>query len=178
MRVFIGVDLSKEMKDYLFELERELRVLPAKIKFVDKKSLHITLKFLGEISEDKLEEIKIKLKEVKSKKFKIKLNDTGIFPGEHFIKIIWVGLEPAKDLIELHRKVDSELMEFKEEFEFKAHLTLGRVKLVKDKIKFLEIIKKVKIKPIEFEIDSFKLFSSVLSKDGPQYTVLENYILD
>jgi 2'-5' RNA ligase len=178
MRIFIGVDLSKEVKDYLFELQKELRELPGKIKWTPKYQLHLTMKFLGEVSEDKLKDIKEKLKNIKLKKFKVKLSSIGVFPTKDYIRIIWVGLSPEEKILDLYKKIDSELMEFKDSFEFKAHLTFGRVKFVKDKKRFMEIINKIEIKPLEFEIQQFELVESVLNKDGPQYTVLESYILD
>ena len=92
--------------------------------------------------------------------------------------MIWVGLNPADKIIELRKRIDEALLDISsKDEEFTAHLTLGRVKFIKDKEKFNTGLK-VDIKNIEFEIDKFLLVKSELSKDGSKYIVLETYTLD
>lgn len=175
MRIFISIDLPKEVKDYLFELQKSLRDL-GKINWVAKKNLHLTLKFFGEIKDtNKVKEI---LKEIKFNKFKMALKGAGIFPNKNIIRVFWVGLEPVNELINLQKKIDEALLlKFPKDQKFLAHLTLGRVKRIQDKKKFFEVLNKIKVKEIEFEINHFDLVKSELKKEGPQYTVLEKYDL-
>lgn len=178
MRIFISINLPKEIKDYLYELQNKLRKeLDAKINWVAKSRFHLTLKFFGEIKETQLLQIKEKLNKIKFKSFEVKLEDMGVFPNEDYIKVIWVGLKPAVKVIELAQKIDSELLDsFSKEQEFSAHLTLGRVKFIKDKEKFKKNLK-LEIEKKSFEIKEFSLMKSELSKDGPKYEVLEKYSL-
>src|SRR3989344_6627379 len=177
MRCFIACDLPKEIKDYLFEIENKIRDSNAKINFVAKSRFHGTLKFLGDIDGNLLKEVKERLKKVRFKSFKVRLDKLGIFPNQNYIRVIWIGLKPAGKVIELQQKIDSELLDlFKKDQEFSAHLTLGRVKFIKDKKKFLENLK-LKVEDKEFEINEFKLMKSELSKDGPNYFEIEKYIL-
>jgi len=179
MRCFIAIDLPGEIKDYLFNLQKEFDNNLIKVKWVAKKNLHLTLKFLGEVDEKTLEEVKRKLKGIKIKKFLLKLEEVGLFPDENYVRVIWIGLKPDENIIKLQKLIDSELLDlFKGEQEFKAHLTLGRAKFVKDKEGFKALFKKIKIKDLEFKVDSFKLMKSTLTKDGPIYDVLELYTLD
>lgn len=178
MRCFLAIDLNKECKDYLFNLQKEFSKF-VKAKWVEKKNLHLTLKFLGDIDENKLKAVKKILSEIKFKKFNIHLSEFGVFPNENIINVIWVGLKPEKDIINLQKKIDEVLLDlFSKDQKFTSHITLGRVKLVKNKDKFKGFLKETRINNIEFSVDSFKLYKSELSKDGPKYYLLEEYKLE
>lgn len=174
MRLFIAVDVPDEVKDYLHGLQKRLHSLPAKIKWVAKKQLHLTLKFLGEVEEGKVEVTKEKLRNVKLGRFSVKLNGLGVFPSESYVRVVWAGLEPEGKFIELQQKVDAELLElFPKEQKFHAHLTLGRVKFVKDKEEFSKMLEETKVEEKEFEVSNFKLMKSTLTGKGPVYEELE-----
>ena len=178
MRCFIAIDLPDDVKDYIFSLEKFIGNELAKIKWVAKKNLHLTLKFLGEIDEEKLKLVKEKLKNIKFGKFKVNLDKIGVFPNENYITVVWVGVKDDKNIFELQKAIDSELLSlFSKEQKFQSHLTFGRVKFVKDKTNFLKKIKEIEVKNLPLEIKEFKLYKSELSKDGPKYTVLETYTL-
>ena len=178
MRLFIGIFLPEEILDYLYEVENKLKKnLPAKINWVTKKNLHISLKFIGETSENNLGLIKEKLNKIKFKLFKTKLGQIGVFPNENHVSVIWVGIKPAGKAIELQQKIDSELLGlFPKDQRFSAHLTLARVKFIKNKDEFKKNIK-IEINEKEFEVNEFCLVKSELSKDGPKYEILERFKL-
>ena len=177
MRTFISLEPPKEIRDYLFEIQKKLKSSSAKIKWIAKKHLHLTLLFIGEIDETKLQQIKEILSKIKYKKFELNLDKIGVFPDEKNVRIIWIGLNPKNKVIELQQKIDSELLDLiKKDKEFKAHLTLGRVKLIKNKEKFKEKLN-LDIEKKKFEVIEFKLIKSELTKDGPKYTDLEVYEL-
>ena len=112
MRLFIGIFLPYEILDYLYELQNKLKKnLPGKISCVAKKNLHVTMRFIGETSENNLVLIKEKLNKIKFKSFRAKLDKIGVFPNENYIRVIWVGLKPAGKVIGLQQKIDSELLE-------------------------------------------------------------------
>ena len=173
MRAFIAINLPKEVKDYLFDLQKEFKD-SGKINFVHKKNIHLTISFLGNIDGNKLKQIKEKLSKIKLKSFEVSLNSLGVFPNKDFIRILWVNLTPKDKIFELSKNIDQELIEFSNKQEFSDHITLGRVKFLKNKQEFLKKLN-LKIKPIKFKINSFELIKSDLSKDGPKYTVLETY---
>jgi len=175
MRLFIGVFLPEDIKNYLYEVQDVLRKnIDGKIKWEAKSRIHLTLKFLGEVDEDKLNIIKERLNKIKFKKFKVNLDKIGVFPNYDYIKVIWVGLNPMDKAIELSKKIDSELLDlFHNDQEFKIHITLARVKLIKNKFNNLNI----KIDEKKFEINEFYLIKSELSKDGAKYYILERFKL-
>lgn len=173
MRAFIAIELPEEIKDYLKELQKEL--MGIRVSFV--KDFHLTLKFLGEVDEFTLEKIKNKLKEIKFEPFSLKLTNIGVFPNESYIRVVWVGAEPEQKVVELQKKVENSLFDFKfkKDYEFKAHLTLARVKFIDDKTAFVDKIKKLEVKPLEFEVSSFSLMKSTLTGEGPVYEELEKF---
>jgi len=178
MRTFISIEPPKEIRDYLFDIQKKLKSSSAKVKWIAKKHQHITLLFIGEVDENKLQQIKKRLSKIKFNKFELNLDKIGVFPDENNIRIIWAGLNPRNKVIELQQKIDSELLDIiKINTEFKAHLTLGRVKLVKNKEKFKEKLN-LEIEKKKFEVTEFKLIKSELTKDGPKYTGLEVYNLN
>ena len=65
MRCFIALLLDKDSSSYILDLQRELKNTPSDVKWVEPQNIHLTLKFLGEISEKLADEIKIKLEDLK-----------------------------------------------------------------------------------------------------------------
>lgn len=166
MRLFIAIDLDNE--EYFKDIQKQIDSENAKINLT--KAYHLTLKFLGEVSAAKVQKIKEALNKINLESFKIKTTKIGVFPNANFVRVIWIGMEPENEIIELKNKVDDCLSDlFRKEKDFKPHLTLARVKFVKDKGKFIENLRKIKIEEKEFEIKNIKLIRSTLTPDGPVY---------
>jgi 2'-5' RNA ligase len=171
MRVFISINIPEEIRK---EIKKIQNLLP---EFSGKKTelenLHLTLKFLGEIEEKKIEKIKEKLRKIKIEKFKTEIDGIGVF-SEEFIRIVWLHM---KDCDNLQKQIDNTLKNlFKSEKRFMSHLTIARVKKC-DKKKFLQDLEKIKIEKIRFIVDKFYLMKSELTAEGPRYSVLEEYNL-
>ena len=171
MRCFIAIDLSDEVKEELTRMQKEMHSEKAKLKFVEPQNLHLTLKFLGEISDVEVNKIKKALKDVRFEKFSAKLNSVGVFPSPNYIRVVWIGLQPAEIVKELHNKIDSALTEvgIKKDASFESHITLARVKFIKDKETFIKKLQEIKVKPLSFEVKSFLLKKSTLTREGPIY---------
>ena len=171
MRIFIAINLPKEIKDYLWELKEEFRGL-GKINFTAKSRYHITLKFLGEVKEGILEEIKEKLSKVKFNSFETSLNELGHFNHN----VLWINVKPNEEVLSLSKRIDEMVIEFPNPHDFSYHITLGKIKSLKNKKKFEEKLK-MDIKKLKFKVNSFELMKSTLSKDGAKYESLEIYNL-
>ena len=173
MRLFISIDLPQEIKDYLFNLQKEVR--EAKINWVSKKNLHLTLKFIGEVNDEKLPEIIKAVKEIKFSSFEISLTNLGFFPSKEKPKVIWIGLDPEDKVIDLQQKVDESLLTvIPTEQQFQAHLTLGRIKQIRREKDFQASLDSISIEPKKFKITSFKLMKSELRRTGASYEEIEN----
>ncbi|MBW2992421.1 RNA 2',3'-cyclic phosphodiesterase, partial [Candidatus Woesearchaeota archaeon] len=108
MRLFIAVELPDVLDRQISELKNNLDTDLAKMTLT--KDNHLTLKFLGET--DKVDEIKEALKNIEFSSYKAKLNSIGVFPNENYIRVVWVGVKPAEDTIELKKKIDEALKDF------------------------------------------------------------------
>ena len=168
--MFIAMDFN-ELKDYFLELQKQL---PRNAKLSLTKSFHLTLKFLGEVQPEKVENIIESLKKIKFQHFTFFLNSIGIFPSENYIRVAWIGLQPEDKILGLQKQVDESLKKlFKKEKDFKAHITIARVKYPEDKKSFVENIKKIKVENKKIEIKDFRLVKSTLTLKGPVYEDLE-----
>jgi 2'-5' RNA ligase len=168
MRLFIALNFN-ELKDYFAELQKQIP--KEDVKLTLPKDFHLTLKFLGEVGDSKIDEIKKLLSEIKLKPFDAKITTIGFFT-EQFIRTIWIKAE-AKEIIELQKQIDEKLISlFKKEKDFEPHITLARVKFVKDKNAVIEQTKKIKTTEKTVKIKDFELVKSVLTPEGPVYEVL------
>jgi len=135
IRAFIAVELPKDLKKELAALEMLLKNNgPSVVKWVDPDSIHITLKFLGEISTDKVEKLIQAMDEaVKgTAPFQLEVRKLGAFPAPDRPQVIWVGVKGEVDKItRLQQSIEAscERLGFsRENRAFTPHLTLGRVR--------------------------------------------------
>ncbi len=173
MRVFISIELPEKAKQEIVRIQNEIEKLGLiKGKFIEKENLHLTLKFLGEIDDKKLEKIKEKLNELKFSKFKVRFDKLGVF-SEKFVRIVWISLK-GDELFELQKDVDEVLKDFfGKEQRFMAHVTIVRPKFVKNREKFIEELGKIDFEKVEFEVDKIFLKKSELFKEGAKYFELK-----
>lgn len=172
MRLFVAVELPDLIKEMMGELKAEL---PEKgLNKINVKNMHITLKFLGEVNEAKLGEVKAALSKVEFTPFKVQVKGVGVFPKEDYIKVIWAGTESA-ELKELAEKVEVALASMfgKEERGFSGHLTLARVKRKVDLKEFLDKHREEVFGG--FAVDKILLMKSVLQKGGPEYSIVGEF---
>jgi RNA 2',3'-cyclic 3'-phosphodiesterase len=182
MRTFIAIDLTEEIKKTLAGLQDELKKSEADVKWVDPENIHLTLKFLGEISEEQVIQIKEVLDRVTSrlKPFEIGLSGIGAFPKLDYAKVIWAGIEKGKkETVDIAKNVETELERLgfaREDREFTAHLTIGRVRSGKNKEalkkKILSAHSSEPIAHSQQVISRIILYQSTLTPQGPIYTPL------
>ena len=184
MRTFIAIDVSQEIKEVLGAIESHLKYAGADVKWVKPEIVHLTLKFLGEITEQKVEEVKAALDAVAriAKPFDLTIKDIGAFPNIEHPRVIWVGLDKgASETVSIASRVDEELSKLgfaKEERPFSSHLTIGRVRSSLNKAKLAEkmssaashIIKEAAVPA--HRVESVILFRSTLTPHGSIYTKL------
>ncbi len=174
MRLFIAVDLPEDVKQALLKAQAFLP--EAKLKPVGKEQMHLTLKFLGEVSEQKANLVIDCLQKVSFKPFKTALDKVGIFPSESYIRVVWAGLSPEKEVNELQKRIDEALEEeFTKDKKFKAHLTLARVRFIEDKTRFASAVKNISLDKIGFKVDKFKLKKSTLTRAGAIYEDIASF---
>ncbi len=164
MRCFIAVELSEQVKK---EIEKACARLPKGLRPVEQKNMHVTLKFLGEITEGKAQEAAEELKACARKKFSIKCKGTGVFPSSAFVRVLWAGVE-SKELNELAECVNGALSKIGFDKEkFTAHATIARARERIDITNFLNEFKDFDFG--ETLVSEVALKKSTLTPQGPEY---------
>jgi len=173
IRLFIGFFLPEEIKKEILYIQKQIPLFKGKL--IEQDNLHLTLKFLGEISEDELNEIKNILKRIHFRRIDCAIDTLGFF-SENFVRIIWIYLKNSEDL---QKEVDESLKDlFKTENRFMSHLTIARIKSVKDKKEFIDGLKNISLEKINFSVNEICLIQSELKSEGPEYKILERYDLN
>ena len=180
MRTFIAIELSEGIRKTLAQIQSHLKYSGADVKWVKKDNIHLTLKFLGEISEEKLQQVIATLEIVakESSAFEISIKDIGVFPKIDYPRVIWVGLDKgtaeSKELAEKINEALSKIGFEKESRPFAVHLTIGRVRSPKNKEALKEKLTtyNLQLKTKPQLISSIILFQSKLSPKGSIYTKL------
>lgn len=185
VRTFLAVPISEEVKQVIEGLSIRLKAMLPDVRFVKKENLHITLRFLGEIEQERINEIKKALINpiCSFAKFKIFMAQIGAFPHIKRPKIVWVGVkDPDQKLRELYNSVDSALTELgipREERSFTAHLTLGRVKEGRKLNDLDRVLEPYFCKAFgESIVDRVTFFKSELMSEGPIYTPLMEFLFE
>ena len=163
------------------ELKRHLK--EEKIRWVKPENLHITLKFFGETPVEKIDAINKVINNIaiNYSPFNLQLKNAGIFGSRYKPRVIWFGMAENEQLISLAMKILTELD--KAGFplgrqNFVPHLSLGRMKAVRNKMAFQQAIDTVKNVFIqEIKVSDISLFESKLLSSGAVYKLIEVYKL-
>lgn len=171
-RLFIAIDFLEETKSKLYAFQEEIkRSIWGDIKWVERENFHLTLKFLGEVSIDLIEDIKEVMVEVSNyvNPFYISLKGFGAFPSFDSPRVLWIGIEEGiKELEMLFGLLEKRLVKKgfeKERKAFSPHLTLGRVKS-----RNLKISREYSFSEEKIFVEEITLFESKLTQQGPIYT--------
>jgi RNA 2',3'-cyclic 3'-phosphodiesterase len=179
VRTFVAGPLPQGCQSLLAELQGKMRPLGADVRWMAIPSIHLTLKFLGEIDEAMVPRLVDSLRNSSAGEspFKLSLHGLGGFPNLRNPRVIWCGLSgDSERLGTLQSKVEQacEPLGFPpEEREFHPHLTLGRVQGKRNLQGVLDYIRIAPAFEFVFEVDRFHLYKSVLSPRGATYTVLD-----
>jgi len=147
------------------------------IKWVQEQSVHVTLHFFGETDEQRIPLICKTLIEVAetTNSFMLRLEGLAVFGSAYAPRVIWTGLAPQKEILELMKRVKAGLAASGFETDRQnlvPHLTLGRIKTLQDKVLFQRVIERYKDLSSTSEMaGKMILFESVLKASGPVYTV-------
>jgi RNA 2',3'-cyclic 3'-phosphodiesterase len=128
MRVFVGIDIPPLVRERVSNYANELRKSVHDAKWVRPESLHITLKFIGEVEQARIADIQKALATVGGHPFEVRFRGVGFFPKATAPRVFWVGIESGPDLQALATAVNGALAQLvdPETEKFKPHLTLAR----------------------------------------------------
>ncbi len=183
IRSFIAIEINNAAREEMGRVISIFKKSSADVKWVDPGSVHMTLKFLGSITESDVRKISGRLKEISSdfRSFQITTGQLGAFPGWASARVLWIGIERgAEEIKALASRVEGALSQEgfeKEKRAFAPHLTFGRVKQIKVKDEFRKIADSVTVNHVDIDISRIVLFKSVLSPRGAEYTPLVEFNL-
>ena len=174
-RLFTAIKIHPSARYISLFNEISFSLRHERIKWVEPENMHLTLKFFGETNEEKIPAITNALKNgvAQSKPFTLKIMNTGIFGSRYDPKVIWFGIEKQAELDNLAKNIFTELGKSvwqQDRQNFVPHLTIGRIKELKDKPLFQQIISKYNAVEIQEEnVTEIILYESILRREGPLY---------
>jgi len=185
-RVFIAINLPKEIKKELFEYSEKWLDLPA--KWTSKDNLHITLEFLGSLTDEEIGEVCVVAKEVAERHNVFSLNLNKILYGPPNLKVtqapkfVWAEGDKSEELSALREDLEESLTEkvrfVPENRIFSPHITLARI--ITSEFRLINLEERPEINEgldLIFTVESIEVMESEMKKDGPVYTVLESHQL-
>ena len=179
MRCFISISIPDGIKKGMTAIQERLKKAGADVSWTRPEGMHLTLKFLGEIEEERLKEIgtALSLSVIGIKPFSLDVSGIGTFPDIRRPRVIWIGLkEDGNNMIELQRNVEKELEKLgfaAEKRGFTPHITLGRIRSPKNIERLLNLVDEEKAIDLDgFEVTNIHLMQSELRPAGAIYTEL------
>ncbi len=169
------------MEEAIRRLQRSMH--GERIKWVDLANLHLTLFFLGETQDSRIDSIIDGLKGVfnKSEPVNIILSGMGLFRNIRDPRVLWIGVDDNPTLQEMHSRIADVLTGFgyqKESRPFRPHLTIGRPKTIHDRKKLMEELEKNRNKFMQKSVvEEVIFYESILRERGPEYRVIETFPL-
>lgn len=188
VRSFIAIELPAGIKESIAGFQEKLRARNhAPVKWVEVENIHLTLKFLGNVAADSLDEICSALSKVTSTigSFELQVDKPGVFPGWKRVRVVWLGLTgDLKSLEVLQKGVDSALLPLgfqPEKRDFTPHLTLARVRepaTADERQQLGELVNGSEIDSAgRINVDSIHLMRSQLRPSGPIYSRISSFTL-
>jgi len=180
LRSFLAIELPKSIQKKIEEVQRDLKISRADVKWVRPENIHLTLKFLGNVEESRFEPILQSIGSLiqRTSPFPVKVQGMGAFPHSKNPRVIWMGLiDETKGLTTLQKSLEGALEKIGFEPEgrpFQPHLTLGRVRTSRGKDDLIGKMEKHREEEFgDVEAGEIVLFKSELKPTGPIYTPLK-----
>lgn len=181
-RLFLSVNIpyTESIKDVVEDWQDALFF--ERVSWVEKDSIHTTLIFLGETDDENVPLICDEMRNIAEEFncFECDIKSAGMFKNSRGATL-WLGVKNADELAALQKKISESLDRLPLEYDkkaFKPHLTLGRIKELRDKLLVDELIKEYKKTSVEtIEVTEFVLMESKLRQQGPEYTEIERFCL-
>jgi len=180
IRSFIAIELPDELKLELDQLETRLKsVQQSWVKWVDPDSIHLTLKFLGNIALDRTGEITRAMEEAAQgiSPFQLQVSGLGVFPNLRRVQVAWVGMSGEIDKLgQLQQRIESNMANLgfaPESRRFTPHLTIARLRnqaSLNERQRFGKLIADTQFITATIEVDAISLMKSQLTREGAIYS--------
>lgn len=181
-RLFISANIPELTKQQIIEIRDEIYGYDKSIRWEAKDKLHFTLKFLGDVEQNKNYTIISELEKITNnfKSINCSFTEFGIFNKGNIPSILWLGINHNEELIKLAETIEHNFIKHgfpKETRNFKPHLTLLRLK-GKEDINRINNFLKYKLTEINFNIYEISLMKSELLRSGSVYNQIKSFKLN
>ena len=192
MRLFVAIDLEEDLREKIATYIQGLQGFAPEARWASPQSLHLTLKFIGEQTEQETERIAPALASIQVTPFTLQFRGYGFFPNPKRARVFWLAIEAPAELANLAEKVDASLMTMglpREEHSYSPHLTLARSGSGAPRLpgetaatpKFQRLQERLLALPLPdfgtMTARQFFLYQSKLSPEGSHYTKLAGFKL-
>jgi len=180
MRLFVALDFPDAVRDLIRDLMAKLKPLCKHARWVRPEGMHVTLKFIGHVPDDKFEPIVRALGNIHlNAPVEMSFRGLGFFPSERRPRVCWCGIEASPNLAKLAKSIEQALVPLEieaESREYVPHLTLARFDSPRRTEKLVAAA--AKLKSLDFgsaRETEFHLFQSVLKRSGAEYSKLKRF---
>jgi RNA 2',3'-cyclic 3'-phosphodiesterase len=174
MRLFVAVDLPATVKDELEHVGDALRPTLPDAKWVPRDNVHLTVRFLGEVGDERVDGIAAALRDGVdgTAPFAARLAGSGAFPSVRRARVLWAGLEAAEDRLDSVANACIRAIEplgfLSESRPWTAHVTVARLRQPGDVSRVLPLA----LEPVTFPIEAVTLFRSRSGRPAPHYEAI------
>ncbi len=183
IRTFIAIELPPRVQESLYQTIAPLRAQAdlGSVRWVAAEQLHLTLKFLGDVSPHNLELLADLLtrEAVRHPPFFMRLEGLGVFPNRRRPRVLWLGVRAPQTLFSLQKSVEHAARQLgyaPDKRAFHPHLTLGRLRQpvpLKTAQALSHQLDTFSLPPLgDIRVDHITIYKSVLTRHGPVYTPL------
>ena len=176
IRLFVAIDLPADLKHRIEPLCSGVEGA----RWVGEDNMHLTLRFIGEVGEENLDDIVGALARVNGTRFSLEVTGAGHFESRRRVRALWLGLEKQPALFALRERIESALVHTglpPEGRKFSAHLTLARLKGTRPARVHDWLAANSLFRAAPFEVEDFVLFSSLLGRGGAIYQPVQTFPL-
>jgi 2'-5' RNA ligase len=181
IRSFLAFDIDNdEVRKRLASAQNRLVQTGADVKLVETENIHVTMRFLGDVSVGMVEKIFEEMKKTEFTPFNVQIKGVGVFPSLSYPRVVWAGITDGADqLRDIFSKLEPRLrgLGFAPDSKgFSPHLTIARVRSGRNKAQLAEFV--TKNASHEFgtiKAECLRLKKSALSPKGPTYSTLKEF---
>jgi 2'-5' RNA ligase len=180
MRLFVAVEIEPAIRERIHEFVSGLRAKIPEARWVRPEGMHITLKFLGNVADERRITIEQGLRSVHGKEVTLSLRRLGVFPNPRSPRVLWVGIEAGPELEQLASAVDRQMGSIGFESEkraFSPHVTLARFNQ-RPRGNLGSLLSEAQPSFGTMTASEFHLYESKLSPQGSRYTKLASFKLE
>ena len=178
MRLFVAIEFADHVRSALKDIQVALGSQCDGVRWIPVEQVHVTVKFLGEVPDPKVMNVADAVARAAARvtPFTMELGGCGCFPPRGPARIVWAGLhEESGELARCAEAVETELEELgfrRERRSFSPHVTIGRVREDRSHGRIRSAADAFVFEPVDQDVSSITLMSSVLSPKGPTYTAV------